>query len=218
MSNAKLAGILLVDEESEMRYGYASQRLVNMLIERENVASRIAVRVDGESSINRVQRDIQLIVGESFKVEQRSQLNPTIYQIIRYEKMGIALICGFVMMLASFSLLGALTMLIIEKSSDIGTLRAMGATHSTIKRIFLLEALLISGAAIVGGSILGIGVTLAQEWFGFVSLPSSTMMITTYPVKLLFSDVVGVVVGAAIIASTLSYMVINVVLQKRLAN
>lgn len=215
--SAKLAGVFLIDMMSEESYAYASQRLVNRVLNlSDDGASKISIKCAEGAQIESVKRGIKEILDERFKVESRQELNPAIYQIIRYEKLGVMLICSLVIILASFSLLGALTMLIIEKRGDIHTLRVMGLTHKDIKRIFMLEGGLISGVAIGCGVMLGVGVTLAQKYLGIVELPSSSMVMQYYPVDLVWSDLAGAVVVSATISIILSYLTVKGVYKKEL--
>ncbi len=215
-AQAKLSGVLMIDVETEERYAYASQRLVNRLLNHEDGASKLSIKVAKDADIERVKGEIKEIVGDRFKVESRQELNPAIYQIIRYEKLGVLLICSLIIVLAAFSLLGALTMLIIEKRGEIKTLRSMGTTHSDIRRIFLLEGGIISTVAILAGVVLGIAVTLIQEYFGVVELPSSSMVLQYYPVDLQIGDVMSVVLISGGISLILSYLTVNGVYKKEL--
>ncbi len=216
VDKAKLSGVYMLDLVTEERYAYASQRLLNKLLDLENGASKLSIKVTQNRDLEQIKREVSKVMGGDFKVESRQELNPAIYQIIRYEKLGVMLICSLVIILASFSLLGALTMLIIEKRGDITTLRAMGTTHNDIRKIYLLEGGLISATAILLGVILGVGVTLAQQYFGIVELPSSTMVLQYYPVDLKLWDVVSVVAISGVISLSLSYLTINRVYKKEL--
>ncbi len=205
--SATLAGILSLDPEYDERYAYTSIEDVNSLIGREGVATRVSIKVNDRYKLEETKRDIEAIVGDRYRVEGRSELNPTMHQIIRYEKLGVLLISSFVMLLASFSLIGALTMLIIEKSDDITTLRAVGMTRGGIESIFFKEGLLIGGVAIAIGVALGSLVTLAQQYFGMVELPTSSMTRIAYPVDLQLSDVVSVMAIALVLTVTISRII-----------
>ncbi len=215
-ATARLAGITMLDQESEERYGYVSKRLVDSLAGGAAKASQLSIRIAKGYDRDRVAREIGRRAGEGFAAKSRSELNPAMYEIIKYEKMGILLICSFVMLLASFTLLGAMAMLIIEKREDIETLRALGATRNAIRRIFLIEGALMSGGAIVAGAILGVGVTLIQQYWGVVEMPSASMMVTAYPVKLEVADVALVAIIAGGIACGVTLAVVSAMLSKRL--
>ncbi len=204
-----LSGVLLLDQESEQRYGYVSRRLINDMLGREGVLSRVVVRVDEQTDIARVKRALERVVDERFKVESREELSPALYEILRAEKMGVLLICSLVMLLATFSLVGALAMLIIEKRDDVERLRAMGMTRRDIHRIFIFEGRLISCVAVVLGVLLGVVVTLLQQHFGFVQMPMDSMLGAIYPVDLQLLDVALVVVISVVISSVLSQVVVR---------
>ncbi len=206
---ARLAGVVMLDQESEEMYGYASRRLVNEMIGRSDVASRVVVKLSRRADRDRAKRDIESIVGSKFKVLSREELNPALYDIIKYEKLGVLLICSLVMLLASFSLVGALAMLIIEKRDDMDTLRAIGATRGDLKRIFIYEGCLISGVAVAAGVVLGVVVTLAQQWIGIVKMPQNSMFGSEYPVDLQLADVCMVIVISLVISSLLSQIVVQ---------
>lgn len=215
-ATATLAGVMLLDQESEDRYAFSSQSVVNHLLGREGVASRVVIAVEKGYDVESVRSAVEGVVGDEYRVQLRSELNPAIHQIVRYEKMGVLLICSFVMILASFSLLGALTMLILEKQGDITTLRSIGFSRPAIARIFTLEGLLIGGVAIVVGVILGVGVSLVQQHFGIVELPSRSMVVTPYPVELHWGDVAGVVIIASAITLSITLLVVRRVLWSKL--
>ncbi len=213
VDSAQLTGIVLLDQESDERLAYTSQQLMDRMMGGSEVATRLMIEVEpkyrSSSSIQGVQRRVESIIGEEYSVKRREEMNPATYDIVRYEKLGIMLICTMVMMLASFSLLGALAMLIIEKRGDIATLRAMGCSMQDVKRIFIIEGGLISGVAIILGVIIGVGVTLAQQYIGFIELPSQSMAISYYPVKLIWGDVAAVVTAAVAISELITLLVVN---------
>lgn len=149
--SADLAGVFLLDMDSEERIAYSSLRLMQRLSGNENEVSQIVVRVADGHSMDVVKSRVLGVVGDKFKVLRREELNPVLYDIIKYEKWGIIFISMMVMLLASFSLIGIVAMLIIEKRDDVNSLRAMGATWNNVRSIFFMQGMLISGAgALVG--------------------------------------------------------------------
>lgn len=207
--SARVSGVYLVDMDSESRYAYTSLRLMERLLGFDNSEqiTDIALSVSGGASISDVKSKLQQAVGAEYKVQSREDLNPLIYDIIRYEKWGIIFISTMVMLLASFSLIGIVAMLIIEKRDDMLTLRAMGATKRGVRDIFFMQGMLISGIGAILGLIIGVGVTLIQQIWGVVKLPASGFVIDVYPVDLQMWDVVGVGAIAISIATLLNYIV-----------
>ena len=99
------------------------------------------------------------------------------------EKWITYLILCFILLIASFNIIGSLSMLIIEKKDDIETLRNLGANNQLIKRIFLFEGWMISAVGAFGGIVLGTLICLMQEYFGFIKLGTgSGYVVNSYPV------------------------------------
>jgi lipoprotein-releasing system permease protein len=106
------------------------------------------------------------------------------------EKWISFLILSFILVIASFNLVGSLTMIIIDKKNDIFILEGMGADRSLIRKIFLFEGWLISASGALGGTILGIILVWAQRQYELLKLPGDgSFAISAYPVELLFPDV-----------------------------
>ncbi len=211
---AKLSGVFRVDLESEERYAFTSLRMVQELMQAPDKATTLFVRVNPNANLAQVQSKIRGELGSDFKVQNRYELNSALYDIIAYEKWGIMLISILVMSLASFSLIGALVMLVIEKRENITTLRAMGASLDFVRRIFFGEGMLISVIAIGAGSMLGIGLTLLQYYFGFIKIPAVSFLIDRYPVDLQWLDVAMVVLIAGVISLVISQFVVRQMIKK----
>ena len=115
---------------------------------------------------------------------------------MRYEKLAIYMILIFIVIIIAFNVYSSLTMLIIEKKDDIGTLRSLGAPESMTRRIFLLEGWLISLLGLAIGLVIGIALVLLQQKFGLIRMPGN-YIINAYPVILKASDIVWTVIGVA---------------------
>ena len=128
----------------------------------------------------------------------RYEQQPTLYKMMRYEKMAVFLILLFVVLIVALNIYGSLSMLIIEKQEDIGTLQAMGADEDTIRKIFLLEGWLISLLGLAIGLVAGIALALAQQHLGLVKMPGN-YLIDAYPVVLKIQDVLLTVAAVALV-------------------
>jgi acyl-CoA synthetase (AMP-forming)/AMP-acid ligase II len=159
------------------------------------VEIRLAEGTDGKVLKN-LQKEISERLGPDFKVKDRFQQNESLYKMMKYEKAAIYMILIFVIIIIAFNIFGSLSMLIIEKKFDIGTLRSMGAQESLIKRIFILEGWFISLAGLAAGLLVGTGFSLLQQHFGFIKMPGH-FVVQAYPVILSWSDVLITTVGVA---------------------
>ncbi|MGN1220051.1 MAG: FtsX-like permease family protein, partial [Candidatus Cryptobacteroides sp.] len=132
---------------------------------------------------------------------------------MKYEKAAIYMILIFIIIIIAFNIFGSLSMLIIDKKSDIQTLRSLGADDKLIRRIFVLEGWFISLAGLAGGLIVGVGFSLAQQYFGFIKMPGS-FIIQAYPIILSVSDIMLTVGGVALIGYLIALLPVATFLKK----
>jgi lipoprotein-releasing system permease protein len=144
---------------------------------------------------------LQLPSKKGLQVLTRNEQQADSYRIVRVEKWITYLLISFILLIASFNLTSALSMLIIDKENDTRTLRSLGADDKLIKRIFVLEGALVTGAGIAAGLIIGIGLCLLQQHLGIIGLGdgSSLFVVDSYPVVLQWSDTLWVALTVAAI-------------------
>ncbi len=206
----RLSSLYTADMQSEERYAITSLRAVQKMLSAEDKASQLFIRTSGSARTQaRTQAKIAQVIGSDFKARNRREMNPMVYDIVEYEKWGVLFISLLIMTLATFTLIGALSMLIIEKREDISTLRAMGGSWRFIRRIFLGEGLFISGVGIALGAALGSLLVILQQCYGFIKLPTQTLLLSQYPVQLMLTDVILVCSLSFTISLLLSYIVVR---------
>ena len=149
------------------------------------------MRLDPKFPPDQVQKEIAALLGEEFQVKNREQQNELFYKVMRSEKWAIFLILSFILIIASFNIIGSLSMLIIEKKKDILSLRNMGAGNSLIKKIFLVEGWMISAVGSITGLLLGTTISWIQQRFGVIKLSGSgSFIIDAYPVHIEVIDII----------------------------
>ena len=171
------------------------------LLEYEDEVSAVELRLTEDSPKDeqkRLQKEIGARLGPGFRVKDRFQQNESLYKMMKYEKAAIFMILIFVIIIIAFNIFGSLTMLIIEKKEDIGTLRSMGAQDGLIRKIFVLEGWYISLAGLAGGLIIGVGFAALQQAFGIIKMPGH-FVVQAYPIILSWSDILLTAVGVAAI-------------------
>ncbi len=169
------------------------------LLEYEDEVSAVEIRLTDEADhdeLKRLQKEISMRLGPDFKVRDRFQQNESLYKMMKYEKAAIYMILIFVIIIIAFNIFGSLSMLIIEKRSDIQTLRSLGAQDGLIRNIFVLEGWMISLVGLAAGLVLGITFALLQQHFGFIKMPGS-FMVQAYPVILSWTDILLTAVSVA---------------------
>ncbi|MBQ7811093.1 MAG: ABC transporter permease [Bacteroidales bacterium] len=171
------------------------------LLEYEEEVSAVEIRLADSSDIRelrRLQKEISGMLGPDFEVKDRFQQNESLYRMMKYEKAAIYMILIFIIIIIAFNIFGSLSMLIIEKKEDIGTLRSLGAPENLIKNIFVLEGWMISLVGLAGGLAAGIIFSLLQQHFGFIKMPGH-FVVQAYPIILSWSDILLTAAGVAVI-------------------
>lgn len=174
----------------------------------DDEVSAIEIRLQpglGQKAANAFRSELQSRLGSGFKVSTRIEQNAALYKMMRYEKLAIWLILIFVVIIIAFNIFGSLTMLIIEKKEDIGTLSSLGAPLGLTRHIFVLEGWMISLLGLAVGIILGVGFALLQQRFGFIKMPGN-FMVTSYPVIIQWTDVVLTAISVALIGWLIAFI------------
>lgn len=210
-----IAGCFQLDAETELGYLLTSIRLARELFSMDGAATSLLLRLDPAANPERLKRLVAEQLGDSYRVRSRYELKQTFYDIMTYEKWGIFFISLLVLVVASFSIVGALVMLIIEKRDEELTLRSLGADTDFIRRIFLGEGLLIGALGALLGVVLGVGVTLLQEHFALVKMPVETFIMDAYPVEFRGGDLVAVLLVFGAVLLLISVLTVRSMIKNR---
>lgn len=187
------SAVFSVEQETDLTYLLVPLDFARGLLEYDNEVNHIELGIVDRFNPQKVQQEIQAIVGKEFRVLNRHQQHEWLYRVMETEKWAIFLILSFILLVASFNIIGSLTMLIIEKKKDIAVLKSIGADEGLIRKIFLLEGWMISASGALAGLLLGLLICLAQMQFGIIKLyGSGTFIIDAYPVELKLADFVYV--------------------------
>ena len=197
------SGAFSVQQEFDVQYVFTSNQFAQYLFDLDsNQYAGIELSIDLAKE-KTIVAAIQNLLGPGFSVQNKYQQNADLYKIMQIEKWIIFAILALIMVVASFNLVGALTMLVLEKQKDIHVLHAMGATAGTIQKIFLSLSIVMSlTGALIGGLIASCLIFL-QAQFHFIQLQGVSFVIDYYPVKAVWTDylaVIGLVVTIAIVA------------------
>ena len=159
----------------------------------EHTASALRIQPKSNLSSSNLKSSISNTLGEGYRVLDRYEQQADFFRILRIEKLLTVLLLVFILLIASFNIIGSLSMLMIDKREDIRILSHLGADERMIRRIFLLEGWFISSLGAVCGLVIGVALCLGQQHYGWLSLGSGTeYIISAYPVQVQPSDI-GVV-------------------------
>ena len=161
----------------------------------EHTASALRITPKDKSQITNIKSQISKILGPGYKILDRYEQQADFFRILHIEKLLTVLLLVFILLIASFNIIGSLSMLIIDKREDIRILSHLGADEPTIRRVFLLEGWFISTLGTLSGLVLGVLLCLGQQHFGWLKLGTgSEYVISAYPVQVQPGDVLMVAV------------------------
>lgn len=211
-----VSGIFSVKQlQYDDHYVIVSINLARQLFEYDtHTVSAIELKLSDGVDKQKVQQQIQQIVGNQFLVKNRYEQQESFFNIMKIEKWITYLILSFILLIASFNIIGSLSMLIIDKKDDIQTLRHLGANRHMIKRIFLFEGWLISIVGAVGGIVAGTLLSLLQQYFGFLKMGSG-YVVDAYPVVTKVSDILLVFITVLIMGFLAAYYPVRYIKTKQ---
>lgn len=202
------SGEFRIQEEFDNNYVITNMAFVKrMLGLQPNEYSNVEVAVGNEEQTIPIQQQIRKILGEKdYKIQTRYEQNANLYGVMGTEKWFIYIVLTLILVVAAFNMVGALTMLVWEKQKDIHVLKALGASNSLIRKIFLSEGLLLGLLGGVTGMLLAFGICVLQIKYKLIPLQGDSFLIDYYPVKLVPTDFLLVLTTILIVALLASWI------------
>jgi lipoprotein-releasing system permease protein len=201
------SGTFEIQPDFDNKYAITNLDFIKrMLVMSADAYSGAEISVTNNVDADDVKDELKTILGKNYLVQNRFEQNLSLFSVMRIEKWIIYAILSLILIVAAFNMVGALTMLVLEKKQDISVLHALGANRNFIQKIFLSEGLLL---AVIGG---GVGMLLAfiigilQIKLHLVPLQGSTFMIDYFPVKMVLSDFLLVSFTVLVIALIASWI------------
>ncbi len=198
------AGIFAINPDFDNKYALVPYHFAQSLLMKNDQMSAYEISLKPNINPEILKAEIDKILGPDYQVQTKYQLNEIIYKTNKTEKWVTFLILSFVLVVATFNLIGNLAMLIIDKREDLFTLRSLGATENTVFKIFLIEGLLISLVGGVGGIGFGLLLTWAQQTIGIV--PLQGVIVEYYPMAIELFDIIVVFTTVIFIGFAASYL------------
>lgn len=183
-------GVFGIQNEFDNAYILTSLSFLRKLQGFKNEISSVEIKLNPGVNEDVVANNLLKILGPDYKTTTRIKQNQSLYKAMQAEKFAMIAILFLVLLIISFTIVGALSMLAMEKRVDISILKAMGASKKLIFNIFLLEGILGSLIGATIGAILGLLIVLVQQVFGIIKLGTNGgFVIDAYPVNLEMLDV-----------------------------
>lgn len=183
------SGVFAIQQEYDDKFIIVPISFARKLLEYKTEVSSVQLKLRSGINKKKFEAEIESRLGEGFEVKNRFEQQELLYKIMKSEKWAIFLILTFILIIASFNVVGSLTMLIIDKKKDIEILRNIGASQKLIKRIFMLEGWLISFLGALIGLALGAFVCFLQIQLELLKFPGAgTFVVSAYPVEMRILD------------------------------
>ena len=182
------SGIFQIEQSYDSKYVFLPIDFARELIDNEEGVSTLEIKFSPNANAVNVQKKVKEIFGNGFVVQNRYEQQEIFYKVMQSERLAIFVILTLILIIASFNIIGSLTMLIIEKERDVEILRSLGADNDLIRKIFIFEGWLISIIGATAGVLLGFIICWLQQKYGFVKLNSESLMMNAYPVVMKLKD------------------------------
>lgn len=173
----------------------------NLLEYEQDRISSIHVSVEDDKQVDKVKEKIINILPKDMIAKNRFEQDPIYFKIVKAEKLAVYLILSFIIFIASFNVMGAVSLFAMVKRNDIKILSSMGANNRNIRKIFFMVGMIMSSIGCVSGLLLGSAFCFLQQQFGLIKIGSNGFVIDSFPVSLCFTDIINVVILVMIIAS-----------------
>ncbi|MEO8582261.1 MAG: FtsX-like permease family protein [Flavitalea sp.] len=204
--NVSTSGSFFIQQDIDNKYAITNvdfmKKMLNM---KPDEFGNVEVKVRNEDEANSTKKELEKIFNKGYLIETRYEQNKSLYSVMSLEKWAIYGLLTLMLMVAAFTMIGALTMLVMEKQKDIQVLKALGADNERIRKIFLTEGVLLAGMGSIAGLLLAILICWAQEKFKLVAIEGGTFLIDHYPVRLLLSDFILVFATVMLVAFIASW-------------
>lgn len=193
MQKFKVAGLLHTGYyEYDSTTGYVDLEAAAKFLGVEAGATGLGVKLRDLNLAPAAARRLAIHLGPAYTVRTYSQMNQTLFAALKLEKGVMFIILTLIVLVASLNIASTLILRSVEKTRDIGLLKAMGATPAQVRRIFLTEGFLIGGLGLASGLCLGLGLCGFIRRYPIVELPADIYYLSQVPVSVQTGDVLAV--------------------------
>lgn len=199
--NLYTSGAFAIQQDFDNKYVLTNLPFLRRMLELgPNEFGALEIALSDPDREDQVQQKISRVLGPQYKVLTRYQQNQSLYSIMQMEKWVIYALLCLILVVAAFTMIGSLTMLVLEKQKDIQVLKALGASNGRVQTIFISEGFLLAGLGAAVGILLALLIGWLQVQFKLVALEGGSFVIDYYPVKFRLFDFLLVLATVTIVA------------------
>jgi lipoprotein-releasing system permease protein len=187
--------------EYDSKYVYVSLDVLQDLLQLDGDVTGLEIRAPSRDEAPELAKRIQDTIGISLRADDWQTQNKTLFSALKLEKFAMTFIFGLIVLVAAFQIVGTLTMVVYDKTREIGILRAMGMPAAVVKRVFFFQGLLIGSAGTVTGLSLGLIVSYVIDRYHLIHLAPDVYFIDHLPAATDPVDVLLIALGSMVIAA-----------------
>jgi lipoprotein-releasing system permease protein len=211
------SGIFSINDEFDTRYVVVSIDFARQLFDyTDKSVTSIEIGLADPAASEKIQENLKTILGDDFVVRNRFEQNELLFKTLKSEKLWTFIILAFILIIATFNIVGSLSMLIIEKQKDIAILHNMGAEIKSVQNIFMYEGVLITVLGATIGLVLGTLVCLVQIQFKLIPM-SGGFVVDAYPVSIQLSDYISILSCVLLIGFIASWYPVRAFTTRKIA-
>jgi lipoprotein-releasing system permease protein len=192
------------NKDYDAHYAFVSLETARRLFQMPRHVSGLDVRLSSIAEAEAAQARLRGVLGPELRVSTWYDLHRDLYSVMQVERWTAYIILCLIVGVATFNVLGSLTMGVIEKRRDIGILKALGATRSSILRLFMVEGMLVGTIGTLAGACIGVAVVELQARFHLFPLDPSVYIIPAIPVELRWTDFLAVSLASMLLSGLAS--------------
>ena len=177
-------------------YAYTNLAGAQSLFGRAGRIDGIDIRFDNIDYADRMSSEFHKKFGSAFRYLTCYDLHRELFTVMQIERWCAYIVLCLIIAVASFNLLGSLTMTVLEKRRDIGILKSMGASSESLRKIFALQGLFVGIVGTIAGTIFGLLIVYLQYRYHLVALDTSIYIIPAMPVEVHITDVIVIAIAA----------------------
>jgi lipoprotein-releasing system permease protein len=204
--NTTTSGSFAIQQDFDSKYVFTNLAFMKQQMNYQpDEYSALEISLLNPDQSEKFTQSLQNELGSNYKILTKYQQNTSLYNSMIVEKWFTYAVLTLILIIAAFNMVGALTMLVLEKRKDISVLQSLGADRSFIKKIFLSEGILLAAVGAGTGIIMALIISFLQMKFHLIKLVGNSFLIDYFPVKLALTDFILVVLTSAVIAFVASW-------------
>ena len=209
-----VGGVFRTDSPNDIKYLFTSLKFAEELLEYKNEITSFEVFIMENKgySLSKIKKEVKASIGNKFEVKTREEQNSLIFKATKTEKIAVYIILCFVLIIAAFSLVASLTLLILEKRKDVFTLYSVGFTRKDVRNLFFYEGMLINVLGGIIGVVIGLTICYIQIYSEIVPMDPDTNL--PFPIIIKALDLINIIITVLVIGFISSYFPVKYLVKR----